>query len=298
MKTAIVGAGDMGTWFAKRYSELGRDVIISDVNIRKAREISSKIGVEYGTNKEAIQSADEVMLAASLDAIGSVIDEHQKDLAGKVVYDIASVKNGITKKLHELGRTTYSVHPMWGGDTSDFQGQNLISIPVHNLDDPEYLSFFRSQEDFFRQQGVNVRRVADEEEHDKLMAETLALYHFGTIVLGSTVSGNGLSLQEHRELVGTTATLADASIESVIHSSPRLYAEIQMRNPYFPDVMDRFIAVANGLRQSVVDGNREQFTGIMRNASDYFRDGRDAESYFGFARRKFMAAIDAVNNVK
>ena len=303
---AILGAGEMGTWFAEKYRDLGRDVTISDLDLSKAEGIAAKLGIDYGANKEAIGKADEVMLAVSLDAIGEVIDEHQKDLEGRVVYDIASVKNGITKKLQSLGKTTYSIHPMWGGAASDFQGQNLISIPTHSLDDPEYLIFFRSQEDFFRQQGVNVRRVANEEEHDKLMAETLAIYHFSAIVLGSTISGNGLSFQEHHQLIGTTATMADASIESVVHSSPRLYAEIQMGNFYFPQVMDRFIAVASGLRQIVVNGSivngdrepREQFTNIMRTASDYFRDGKGVESYLSLARRKFMAAVDAIRTTK
>ena len=295
MTTAIIGAGEMGTWFARQDRKQGIEVILADSDIPKARDASREIGARFGEVGEAIRAADKVMLAASLGANEDIIDEYSTDLREKTVLDISSVKNGITGKLRMLGPKTYSIHPMWGGDTSDdLKGRNLISIPLHSLEDPAYARFLGKEEEIFRRQGANVRRVADEREHDILMAETLAAYHFGAMVMGATVSGNGLGFREHFGLIGTTATLADVSIGSVVHQNPRLYAEIQMRNPYFPAVMDRFIEKAKTLRAHVLEGNREGFTAYMMATSDYFRDGRDPKEYRAAEKGKFMAAVDAI----
>ena len=201
MTTAIIGAGEMGTWFARQDRKQGIEVILADSDIPKARDASREIGARFGEVGEAIRAADKVMLAASLGANEDIIDEYSTDLREKTVLDISSVKNGITGKLRMLGPKTYSIHPMWGGDTSDdLKGRNLISIPLHSLEDPAYARFLGKEEEIFRRQGANVRRVADEREHDILMAETLAAYHFGAMVMGATVSGNGLGFRERRRL--------------------------------------------------------------------------------------------------
>src|SRR5208283_705010 len=55
-KVAIIGAGAMGSWFARFFKTRGNSVIISDRDRRKARLLASRIHVRWASsNVEAVK---------------------------------------------------------------------------------------------------------------------------------------------------------------------------------------------------------------------------------------------------
>ncbi|WP_321476243.1 NAD(P)-binding domain-containing protein [uncultured Paludibaculum sp.] len=70
MKIAIVGAGHVGGTLARRWSQLGHDVVLGqrDPSTEKARTQAASLGVAATTSEAAVQSAQMVLLATPGDA--------------------------------------------------------------------------------------------------------------------------------------------------------------------------------------------------------------------------------------
>ena len=89
MKTAIIGLGNIGSRIAKNLTDGGQNVIISERDPAKARELAAKLGgkAEAMSVDDALKAADILILAIYFQAIKEFIAEHRSALAGKIVVD-------------------------------------------------------------------------------------------------------------------------------------------------------------------------------------------------------------------
>lgn len=89
MKTAVVGLGNIGARVARHLVEGGIDVIVSQRNLGKAQAFAEAPGAKARAlpAKEAVETADVIILAIWFDAIKSFVAEHRAALSGKVVVD-------------------------------------------------------------------------------------------------------------------------------------------------------------------------------------------------------------------
>jgi NADPH-dependent F420 reductase len=88
MQIAIIGAGNVGGALARATKEAGHDVVVSSVSQDKVDALVQELGVrKAGSNLEAVQEADVVVLAAYLPAVEQIVEELGSALDGKIVID-------------------------------------------------------------------------------------------------------------------------------------------------------------------------------------------------------------------
>lgn len=286
MKTGIIGAGTLGSWFADHYTKNGRDVLITDSNIDRANLVAKNTNSTATTVEHLIDECEEIAIAVSLSAVSKVVDSHSFE--SKIVYDFASIKRDVVDQLAAKSTRSYSLHPMWGGSTPSFKNQNLIMIPTHHND--IYNTFFQEQQQRFTDFGCTVHVLPSGQEHDKHIAWTLGLYHFGMLTLGSTVAKSKRT--NHRAFAGTTQRAVNIPLEAVLSSNQSLYADIQMFNPYTREVISTMRQVLDRYERAIIAGDRIEFAQMMQEAKTFFMESRDKNNYFLDVRKKFQAAAN------
>lgn len=100
MKIAIIGAGNVGATLGKRFSEVGNEVFYG---VRNASEYDEKVlGGKVGTNAEACQDAEIIVLSVPYNAIEEAI-KSCGDISGKIVVDatnpLGMTENGLNLTL-------------------------------------------------------------------------------------------------------------------------------------------------------------------------------------------------------
>jgi len=86
--TAIIGTGRIGSAIARRLASGGEALRLSSADNESARVLAAQIGsaaVVAGDNRDALQSADAVVLALRFTVLNGVIKQITDSLAGKVV---------------------------------------------------------------------------------------------------------------------------------------------------------------------------------------------------------------------
>jgi len=88
--TAIIGTGNIGSMIARELAAGGEDVRLSSTSPEKTKALADEIGdraAAAASNREAVESADTVILAVYLDAMSGVLKETSDALAGKLVVE-------------------------------------------------------------------------------------------------------------------------------------------------------------------------------------------------------------------
>jgi len=89
MHIAIVGLGNIGSRVATNLTVGAVNIIVSDRDLEKARDLAKKLGPKAVamTIDAALKKADIVILSILFDVMKKFVVEHRADLAGKIVVD-------------------------------------------------------------------------------------------------------------------------------------------------------------------------------------------------------------------
>jgi predicted dinucleotide-binding enzyme len=106
MKVGILGAGNMGSAFARRLSAAGHDVVITDRDIQDARKVASAVGAKVRAVPQE-QLADNVGVVIAATPFPNQVDALRASgpLDGKTIIEIS---NPMTEDMSGLaiGLTT------------------------------------------------------------------------------------------------------------------------------------------------------------------------------------------------
>ena len=91
MEIGVIGTGDMGHALADALSDAGHTIMIGSRDTQRGQEVSEEFGptVSGGSNAEAAQFADVIVLAIPFEGSESVISECGS-LAGKTIIDVTN----------------------------------------------------------------------------------------------------------------------------------------------------------------------------------------------------------------
>ena len=107
MKIAIIGAGNVGGGLATAATKAGHDVVVSASDADSAQKTAANSGASAaGSNSEAVQATDVVVLAVPGAAVADVVAELGDALTGKVVINAA---NALTSDYSDLFTTGASL---------------------------------------------------------------------------------------------------------------------------------------------------------------------------------------------
>ena len=135
MKIAVIGGTrGLGKWIAKFLRNRNFDVIITGRDEITGEKVSKKLGVKYtSSNRDAVSSADIVILSVPISALFKVIPEISPFLKkGTLLMDVTSVKekpSQIMQKYAPEGVEVIPAHPLFGPRIRSLDGQVVVLTP-------------------------------------------------------------------------------------------------------------------------------------------------------------------------
>jgi prephenate dehydrogenase len=231
-RIAVIGAGGMGTWFARFFKSHGHLVTVSDRDTSKAKRLASKLRTEYASsNVEAARKSDIIILATPTSTIPKVIKEILPALSrNALLCEISATKSIVMPALRNAekrGVKIVSIHPMFGPLAHGISERRIVAIRT-GKDTRGY----RTMKHLL--QGAHFF-LTDRDIHDRRVAVTLGLPHFLNMAFATTLSRRR-DLAEIRRFAGRTFNLQMLLAEATA-DEPETIAEIQIMNKEFPRVM-------------------------------------------------------------
>jgi len=242
MKTAILGAGKMGVWFARFCKENGDNIIVSDRKKEKLLKIGKELGIETTTDFiEATNCADRIIVCVSISSFEEVVKKIGPSIRdNQVVMDICSIKEFPVRVMHENIKRglVLGTHPVFGPGSKGLKHKAYILTPTN----PAELKFANEFKDWLEKEEAHVF-VMTPEKHDELMSVVLGLPHFLGLVACETLLEQK-DFAQTKQVAGTTYRMLFTLAEATALETPDLYANLQMNLPKMGKIEELFIAKA------------------------------------------------------
>jgi len=277
MNLLVVGAGEMGRWFARTVASETPDrpaVALTDADPSVAREaadaLSASLPSETGEKTtsrvrsvptDRAETFDVVAFAVPIPALEAVVDSYA-DRAERALVDVTGVMGPAIETMAAAApdRERVSLHPLFAASNAP---GNVAVVPdaPGPVTDEIRAAVSAAGNDCFE---------TTVEEHDRAMETVQARAHAAVIAFG-------LAADPVREEFQTpvSAALFDV-LETVTGNDPRVYADIQT-------AFDGAESVADAARQTA-DADDETFERLYRSAApkpvedpDRLPDGPDHE---------------------
>lgn len=215
----IGGNGQLGTWCAELFRKHGCSVLIAD----RGTELS---------NRDVAARADIVVVSVPIGVTGAVLEEISSSLRQEqLIVDLTSVKSPFVPLMESSKAEVLSVHPMFAPNLSSKRSQTCIVCPVRTGALAEFFIGVLQREE--------LRLISmTPEAHDRMMAVVQGLTHFQAIAAAHCMAAMNFQPAESLESASPVYRLRLAMIGRILAQSPRLYAEIQIYNPYVREVLE------------------------------------------------------------
>jgi prephenate dehydrogenase len=257
----VIGArGAFGRWCVRLFEQHGYTVFSSDTDT----ELS---------NTDVVQASKIVLLAVPIGVTQRVLEEVSVALtADQILIDLTSVKSPFVSALHALQSQVLSLHPMFSPIVSSYVGQSCVvcriragelSIKVENL---------------LKSQGLTLVEMSAD-AHDRMMAVVQGLTHFQAIAAAHCMRSLGFSPEDSMPIASPVYRIRLDMIGRIVAQDPRLYAEIQMYNPYVGGVLaelEKSSALLGALvKQRDVSGFVTEFEAIQKSFGTFAKTALD-----------------------
>ncbi len=217
MRIAILGAGNMGGWFARRLAEK-HEVGVYDTKTELPRKIPgvkalAEISEVKDFEPEILINAVSIQNTAM--AFESVSPHLPKDC---IISDVMSVKGKIHEYYNGCGFRFVSVHPMFGPtfvNEDCLREENAVIIRESCF---EGSLFFR---DFFGELGISIFEYSFD-EHDQVIAYSLTLPFASTLVFAANMDKStvpGSTFKKHHEIAKGLLSEEDTLLAEILFNS-------------------------------------------------------------------------------
>jgi prephenate dehydrogenase len=264
-RIAIIGAGRMGRWLARFFSNEGINVTLSDINQDALRRVSEELCVSVLDNITAVKHAYSVLLAVPIDSFANVVQEICPYLKpNQAVMDICSMKEAAVSIMHEYIKTGVALgtHPLFGPGAEKIEGQGWILTPTNNRE----RKLAKKIGGWLEERGARVYSMSPR-EHDRLMSLSLAFPHFVGLVACDTLIRSGKFLQARR-FAGSTYKLLLTLAEAVVSEDPDHYASIQMNLPEAKVFQKLFLASSKEWLDVMEKRDKSRFVEKMKHLKE------------------------------
>jgi prephenate dehydrogenase len=282
----IGGAGRMGAWFVRYFTERGLKTIVNDINVDVAKSLATSTGAEFSAlSKEALGSLDIVLIAVPIEAMAEVVASVAPKLReGAALVEISSIKSPVMKAMKKAlkeGIVPLSLHPLFGPDTGSLESERIVLVPV--ADEPQELEIAKR---LFPEAEII---SSGTEEHDRAMAVVLSLTYFVNLAFSGALRDVDIKLV--KRLAGTTFTVQLVLAESILGESPELVATLMGSNPFADSYINEFVSWSERIRDDVM-GDGRSFMSLFGSLALSMR--RDSE--FPLSNERRHKAYRAIRN--
>jgi len=242
MRTAILGAGKMGIWFAKFYKEKGDTVTLAGRDADRLAELKSELQIDVTTSfQTAVQNADNILICTSISSFEEIV----KKIApfthkGQTVMDICSIKEYPINIMHQYIKdaTVLGTHPVFGPGSNGVTHKAYVLTPT-NTEEEKIAEQYKQ---WLEKEGANVF-IMTPQKHDELMTIILGLPHFIGLVTCETLLSQK-DFTESKKLAGTTYRMLFTLAEATAQETPDLYANVQTKLANLDKMEEHFIQTA------------------------------------------------------
>jgi len=277
---AIVGVnGKMGKWFANYFHKMGFKVRGFDTN----NEIKEKFIIKANSLVSCILQIDYVLLCTPTKNTPEIIRLISKEMKrGSYLIEISSHKYKTAQTLLKTPSkiNPICVHPMFGPDTKNIAGKNVIIVPIKDAQKE-----LTATKLLFP--GANFVTI-DADEHDKKIAIILGLTHLINIAFANILAKDEkISLTE--KMAGTTFKAQRIIAESILTESAELIETI-VSNVEVRKFGDEFQKDVSRLLTYSQDGKSEEIIDYIKSSQEKISKNVDLEK----SSKKLSAMIKTV----
>ena len=255
--------------FTRYFRSRGYSLRLFDIDLLKAQSLAEKYDCAWSDSfTSTVSDMGVVLLCTPIKDTPRIIQDITPHLkVGSILCEVSSLKMGTIPALKAAkgyGIKPLSVHPMFGPDVKEIEGQTIIIVSI--LDQVEETNLA----------GIlfpdTKRVVVDAETHDQCMASILSLPYFMNLAFARALPPEKLSLM--RELAGTTFTVQLAVTQSIVGESPELIESLINDNVFSGRLLNRFIDESRHLRRLLRNDPRgfrslcESLSGSVMSESD------------------------------
>ena len=255
----IGGGGRMGRWFCRFLAAQGYAVQVADPAGGPAGFRAT------GDWRETPDVFALTVVAAPLETTAGTLEEFAARRRRGLVFDIGSVKAPLGRGLRALaesGCRVASVHPMFGPDTLVLHGCHVL---VMDVGQPEAADAAAA---VFGDTMAEILRMPLA-EHDPLIAYVLGLSHALNLAFVSALIASGEQAPRLARMSSVTFDRQLRVAAAVARENPRLYYEIQQRNPHGPGAIHNLAAAVSRLAAVIHDDDEEAFVRLMEAGRAY-----------------------------
>lgn len=251
----IGGLGGMGSLFGRLFTELGQEVLITDLDTPL-------------TPREAAGRADAVLVSvpirATLDVIAEIGPACRED---GLLFDVTSTKVDPIRMMCESSRCdVIGMHPMFGPSVHTLQEQRIVLVPGRVREGSSWEWWLRT---CIRARGLSILD-ATAEEHDRSMAIVQVLTHFSTEVLGLAMARLGLPVEQTLRFASPVYLIELLMTARHFCQSGELYGAIHMANPNRREIADALDASLAAWRQAVDQDDQTLFSKLFDECNEFF----------------------------
>lgn len=261
----IGGRGRMGQRLDAALERRGHTVVLHDVG--------------DGDPAPAAATADVTIISvpmAHAATVAAAVGPHVRPDA--VLCDINSLKVDVCAAMaRSSAGEAVGLHPMFGPSVRTLRRQKVVVCPVRPGPGVDWWV------DELARLGMETLS-ATPADHDRMMAVVQVLTHFRTLSMGAALRRTGIDLKDSLRFTSPIYRLELAFTGRLFAQDPDLYAEIEMQNPFGPEMRRAFLEAAQEMATLADAGDRDGFRAAFRATASWF-GGFEAES---------MALSDAI----
>jgi len=164
--------------------------------------------------------------------------------------DLTSVKVEPVKEMAKAKSGVLGMHPLFGPLQPDLKKQTIVFC---RQKDNRWIFFLKK---LFQKEGARIIEISPG-EHDKQVAFLQALLHFTNLNFV-----HFLSLKKFKPIpyfLTSTFKLQSLVLARILTQSPELYADIEMFNPYFKEILKDYIEGAKNFQKIIAGKNYQEF---------------------------------------
>jgi prephenate dehydrogenase/chorismate mutase len=246
-RISIVGAGRMGTWFAKYFQQLAVPVMIYDEDHERAKSKAKEHSLQYAKSLDQVVSSDLIVVAVPIAKTPKTIKELAKIATSSKkikILEISSIKNEIAKsglfsesKSLQENIELYSIHPLFGAAAKIYVRNTILQV------DPGDMEFLKGLFPHYYLEPL------DWKAHDELMALLLTIPHSLALVFANLLSTKK-QLRSFKMKAPSFEHMLSLS-QRVLGENPEVYFEIEASNPNTDRALKDLLASVNKLRKSL-----------------------------------------------
>ncbi|KAJ1954553.1 prephenate dehydrogenase (NADP(+)) [Linderina pennispora] len=265
----IIGAGDMGMLYAKRFRAAGYPVNICDTPERfeslQAKHGSLGLNIlrdGYAVSRRSdfiIYSVPAVTIDRAVEEYGRATKLHAI-VAGQTSVktpEIAAFERHLPEDAHIV--TCHSMH----GPNIDTRGQPLAIIR-HRADDAHYAMAVEALG------ALEARMIyLTYQEHDRITADTQAATHLAFLSLGTAWCLQGYHPWINPQFIAGINNVKVAMALRIYASKWHVYAGLAIMNPHAKTQLQCYVESLQILYKCMVGGRRDEFTKLIYDAADF-----------------------------